>query len=89
MLFLELRPDPGVCSRVMVAVAIKTFVCSAASGLQSNYDGYLSNLNYALQDNTDASGGEAGYRVSLSSWKSDIWIPIHFEEIRHRHILKH
>ena len=28
----------------------------------------------------DASGGEAGDRVSLSSWQSDFGIPIHFQE---------
>ena len=28
----------------------------------------------------DASGGETGDRVSLSSWHSDIRIPIHFQE---------
>ena len=28
----------------------------------------------------DASGGEAGNRGSLSSWHSDIGIPIHFQE---------
>ena len=28
----------------------------------------------------DASGGEAGDRSSLSSWHSDIGIPIHFQE---------
>ena len=32
------------------------------------------------QDSTDASGGEAGDQVSLSSWHSDIRIPIHFHE---------
>ena len=58
-------------------------------GLQANYDGHLRNLNYPLQDSTDASGGEAGYRVSLSSWKGDIGIPIHFEEVRHRPLVKH
>ena len=36
------------------------------SGLLSSYDGHLRNLNYALQENTDASGGEAGDRGSLS-----------------------
>ena len=78
MVFLELQGEAGVCSQVKAGVAVKNFVCSAASGLQSNCDGHLRNLNYALQENTDASGGEAGYRVSLSSWKSDIGIPIHF-----------
>ena len=53
---------------------LKTFVCSATSGLQSSYDGHLRNLYYAWQDNTDASGSEAGDRVSLSSWNSDIGI---------------
>ena len=50
------------------------------SGLLSSYDGHLRNLNYAWQDNTDASGGEAGDRGSLSSWNSDIGIPIHFQK---------
>ena len=59
MIFLKLRPELGVCSRVMVGVAIKNF-CLAASGLQSSYDGHLRNLHYAQEDNTDASGIEAG-----------------------------
>ena len=29
----------------------------------------------------DASGDEAGDRGSLSSWHSDIGIPIHFQEV--------
>ena len=28
----------------------------------------------------DASGGEAGDQASLSSWQSDIGIPINFQE---------
>ena len=59
---------------------LKTFLCSATSGLLSSYDGHLRNLNYASQDNRDASGGEAGDRGSLSSWHSDIGIPTHFQE---------
>ena len=59
---------------------LETFVCSAMSGLLSSYDGPFTNLNYAWQDNTDASGGEAGDRNSLSSWNSDIGIPIHFQK---------
>ena len=50
------------------------------SGLLSSYDGHLRNLNYAWQDNTDDSGGEAGDRGSLSSWNSDIGIPINFKK---------
>ena len=44
MIFLELRREPGVCSRVMLGVAIKTFVCSTTSGLLSSYDVHLRNL---------------------------------------------
>ena len=47
MIFLELRREPGVCSRVMVGVAIKNFVCLLTSGLLSSYDVHLRNLNYA------------------------------------------
>ena len=51
------------------------------SGLMSNYDAHLRNLNYAWQNNTDASGDEAGHRGSLSSWHSDIEIPTQFQEV--------
>ena len=57
---------------------LKIFACSAMSGLLSSYDGHLRNLNKAWQDNMDASGGEAVDQGSLSSWNSDIGIPIHF-----------
>ena len=50
------------------------------SGLLSSYDGNLRNLNYAWQDNMDASGGEARDQVSLASWNSDIGFPIHFQK---------
>ena len=59
---------------------LETFVCSATSGLLSSYDGHLRNLKDAWQDNMDDSGGEAGERVSLSSWNSDTGIPIHFQK---------
>ena len=38
----------------------ETRVCSVKSGLLSSYDGHLGKLNYAWQENTDASGGESG-----------------------------
>ena len=44
------------------------------------YDGHLSNVNEAWQDNTDASEGEAGGQVSLISWQSYVGIPINFHE---------
>ena len=80
MVFLELQRDARVCSRVTAGVDIKTFVCSATSGLLSSYDGHLRNLNWAWQDITNGSGGEAGDQGSLSSWNSDIGIPIHFQK---------
>ena len=58
----------------------ETPLCSAKSGLLSSYDGHLRNLNYAWQDNTDASGGEVGDQVSLSSFHRDVGITIHFQE---------
>ena len=58
----------------------ETRVCSAKSGLLSSYDGYLGKLNNALQENTDASGGETGSQASLISWHSYIGIPINFHE---------
>ena len=58
----------------------ETPLCSAKSRLLSSYEGHLRNLNKAWQDNTDASVGEAGNRVSLSSWHSDIGIPINLQE---------
>ena len=58
----------------------KTRVCSTKSGLLSSYNGHLRNLNYAWPDNTDTSGGEVGDGGSLSSWHTDIGIPINFQE---------
>ena len=59
---------------------IETRVCSAKSGLLSSYDGPLGKLNYAWQENTDASGGKPGCQASLISWHSYIGIPINFHE---------
>ena len=58
----------------------ETRVCSTKSGLLSSYDGHLVNLNYAWQENTDASGGEPGGQASLISWHSYIGIPINYQE---------
>ena len=59
---------------------VETRVCSAKSGLLSSYDGQLGKLNYARQENTDASGGEPRGQASLISWHSYIGIPINFHE---------
>ena len=50
------------------------------SGHLSRYGGHLGKINYALQDNTDAFGGEAGGQSSLISWHSYIGVPINFHE---------
>ena len=60
---------------------LETRVCLAKSGFLSSYDGHLGNLNYAWQENTDASGGEPGGQASLISWHSYIGIPINFHEV--------
>ena len=43
----------------------KTRVCSVTSGLLSSYDGHLGKLNYAWQENIEASGCELGGQASL------------------------
>ena len=58
----------------------KIRVCSLTSGLLSSYDGHFRNINKAWQEKLEASGGEARDRGSLSSWHSDIRIPINFPE---------
>ena len=75
------------CSRHLVYILelrlgwpFKTRVCSAKSGLLFSYDRHLGKLNYAWQENTDASGGEPGDQASLISWHNYIGIPINFHE---------
>ena len=59
----------------------ETRVFSAKSGLLSSYDGHLGKVNYAWQENTDASGAELGGQASLIIWHSYIGIPINFHEV--------
>ena len=59
----------------------ETRVCSAKAGLLSSYEGHVENLNYAWQENTDASGSEPGGQASLNGWHSYIGIPINFHEV--------
>ena len=78
--FLSCGGNLGYVLELCRGKSLETFVCSATSGLLSIYDGHIRNLNYAWQDNTYASGGEEGDQGSLSSWNSDIGIPIHFQK---------
>ena len=59
---------------------LETRVCSAKSGHLSSYDGHLGKLNYAWQENTDASGGELGGQASVISWHMYIGILINFHK---------
>ena len=61
-------------------LTFETRVCSAKSCLQSSYDGHHGKLNYAWQENTEASGSERGGQASLISCHSYIGIPINFHE---------
>ena len=58
----------------------KTHVCSATSGLLSNYEGQLRNLFEAWQGNRDVSRVEAVDTGSLSSSHRDFGIPMNFQE---------
>ena len=78
--FLELRQEPGVYSRVTAGMSIRNSSLFMEVRNLSRYDGHLRNLNYAWQDHMDALGSEAGDQVSLSSFHSDIGIPINFQE---------
>ena len=58
----------------------KIRVCSPTSGFLCSYKGRLRNLHEACQGNRDDSRGEAGDRGSLSSFHSDIGIPVNLQE---------
>ena len=80
MVFLELQRELGVHSRVAADVAINNFCffSDVRTPLWLRWTPQESKL--VLENNTDVSGGEAGDKGSLSSWHSDIGIPIHFQE---------
>ena len=87
--FLELRRERGVYSRVTAAMAIQTHVCSVTSVLLSSYEGHLRNLLVAWQGNRDTSRREASDPVSLSSCRV-IFVFFSFSRrVRHRLLLKH
>ena len=54
--FLELRQEPGVYSRVTAGMSIRNSSLFIEVRNLSRYEGQLRNVNYALQENTDASG---------------------------------
>ena len=78
--FLDSGRNLGYILEVSQGWPFKICVFSAMSGLLSSYDGHLRNLKKAWVENSEVSGGEVGDRGSLSSWHSDIGIPICFQE---------
>ena len=80
MSFLLLWQGPGVYSRDTAGMAFQTRVCSAKTGLLCSYGRHLGQINYAWQENTDASGGEVGGQASLIGWQCYIGIAINFPE---------
>ena len=67
MVFLELRREPGECSRVTAWMPYKICVSSVSSGLLSQCEGHLRILLEVWQGNRDVSRCEAVDPVSLSS----------------------
>ena len=78
--FSSCSGNVGYIQELQQGQPLTTFVYSVPSGRLSRSDGHLRRLNLAWQNKTDASGGEAEDRGSLSSWHSDIEIPVHFQE---------
>ena len=56
MSFLELQQEPGVYSRVRAGMSIRYSRLFIEIRNLSTYEGQLWNVNYAWQENTDASG---------------------------------
>ena len=78
--FSSCRGNLGYILELQWGWPFKPRDCSASSGLLSRYEVHLRNLFEAWQGNRDASQGEAGDPVSLSSCHRDIGIPISFQE---------
>ena len=80
MVFLELRREPGVHSRVMAVVDINNFYFFSEVRTPLWFRWTPQESKLGLEEQYGRSGGEAGDQGSLSSWHSDIGIPIHFQE---------
>ena len=80
MVFLELRPEPGVYSRVTTGRALPDTCLFSDVGLLPRCEGHLGILLESWHGNWDASPREAGDPGSLSTWHRDTETPIHFQE---------
>ena len=78
MVFLELRQEHGVYSRVMAGMSLQSSCLFSDIRTPVYLEGHIRNLLEAWQANMDTSQGEAGDPGSLSSYQSDIVIPINF-----------
>ena len=72
MVFHELWWEPGVYSRLQRGWPFKIVFVQGTSVLLSSYEGHLTNVFEAWQNNRDASRGEAGDPGSLSSCHRNI-----------------
>ena len=79
MIFLELRWEPGVYSRVTVGMILQSSCLFSDIRTPVCFERHLRNHLEAWQSNTDPSRGEVGDPVYLSSCHSDIGIPINFQ----------
>ena len=94
MVFLKLRQEAGVPSRVTMGWPFKTRVCSAISQLQSRFQGHLWILLESWQGSRDASRVEEGDPGSLSRVPFQLplgyWYSYQFSRgVRNRLLLKH
>ena len=80
MVFLELRREPGVYSRVTMRMALQNTCLFSDVGFLSSSKGQLRILLEAWQGNRDATRGEAGDPGFISICHRDIGIPINIQE---------
>ena len=78
--FSNCRRNLGHILKLRWGCSFEMRVSSAKPGLLSSYDGHIRNLNYAWQGNSNAPGCKAGEQAYLSSYHSDIGIPINIQE---------
>ena len=78
--FLELRKEPGVYSRVTAEMAIRNSTLFSEVSTPVQLGRTPQESKQLWQDNTDVSGSEVGDQASLSSFGTDIGIPIDFQE---------
>ena len=79
--FLELQLEPGVHSRITLAMAVRNSTWFSEVRIPVYLGWKLQEANLVYQDNTDVSEGEMGDQASLSSFQRVIGIIINFQEV--------